>query len=857
MKRHLLLRHTIPGALVAACVATALCLGIFAYGTAADRLRTAAQERLEALAQSRAGAVDTLLDGLEGDLALTANTRSLRDAAIALANGWRVEAGNGDVSAALRGRYVDTNPHGPGRRHLLEKPDGNTLYDMAHQRIQAWLNDLRQRRGLADVLLLSPAGDVLYSVAKDRDFARPLSPGPLADLVAAVKQGGQQVQATDIFPYDGDRAAFLAAPVLLGGDTPTVLAVLAFRLRADALDATVGNAQGLGRTGDAQVLGADGLPRSRARFAAATEADAAMTASAETGRALGLGWRVRAVAGMDEVLAPVQAMRMRMLVAGIGVLTLVCAVGIMFARGLTRPLAAMSRAMQSLARGERELGIPATERHDEIGAMAQAMAVFKEALTQADQLRRQQDHQNQMRELRSRDLDRAMREFETQVGAIVRTVTAAAEKLQHDARAMSADAEDTRRQTEAGGTEAERTADSVGTVAAAATELSASIDEIDRRMRDTGRVTGTAVAHAAHAGEAMRKVVENSQEIEGVLRTISLIANQTNLLALNATIEAARAGDAGKGFAVVAEEVKHLANKTAQATEEIAAQIAAMRQVTDGAAQAMAGIIEMVGDMGRLSGEMTAAIEEQGNATREIAHGADRAAQATHAVTTIIGAVGQASLSTRDTAQSVLDSSLHLAGQADHLRGEIESFLAQVADIGLRSDDEPFIARAQDTARLIGAALERAVDGDRITLEALFDQDYRPVAGTDPQQYLSPFTELADLLLPPLQEPVLSFDPRMVFCVAVDRNGYLPTHNRAFSHPQGDDPDWNNAHCRNRRLFDDPTGLDAARNTEPFLLQSYRRNMGGGRYVMMKDASAPIMVRGRHWGGLRLGYRIN
>jgi len=103
---------------------------------------------------------------------------------------------------------------------------------------------------------------------------------------------------------------------------------------------------------------------------------------------------------------------------------------------------------------------------------------------------------------------------------------------------------------------------------------------------------------------------------------------------------------------------------------------------------------------------------------------------------------------------------------------------------------------------------------------------------------------------------VLDFDPRVVFCVAVDRNGYLPVHNPQFSQPQGRDPDWNNAHCRNRRIFDDATGLDAARNTESFLLQSYRRNMGGGQYVMMKDSSAPIMVRGKHWGALRVGYRL-
>jgi len=99
-------------------------------------------------------------------------------------------------------------------------------------------------------------------------------------------------------------------------------------------------------------------------------------------------------------------------------------------------------------------------------------------------------------------------------------------------------------------------------------------------------------------------------------------------------------------------------------------------------------------------------------------------------------------------------------------------------------------------------------------------------------------------------------DCRITFCVAVDRNAYLPTHNRKYSQPQGKDPVWNNANCRNRRIFADRTGLRAGRNTEPFILQTYRRDMGGGNFLLMKDLSAPITIKGRHWGGLRLGYKV-
>ena len=171
--------------------------------------------------------------------------------------------------------------------------------------------------------------------------------------------------------------------------------------------------------------------------------------------------------------------------------------------------------------------------------------------------------------------------------------------------------------------------------------------------------------------------------------------------------------------------------------------------------------------------------------------------------------------------------------------------------------DTPFIEAARTAAATIARAFSDALQTGQITRADLFDHRYKPIPGTDPQQMLAPFTALCDRLLPPIQEPLLSLSSRIVFCAAVDVNGYLPTHNRVFSHPQRPgQPDWNAANCRNRRIFADRVGLAAGRSTTPFLLQSYRRDMGGGQFALMKDVSAPIMVEGRHWGGLRLAYRV-
>jgi methyl-accepting chemotaxis protein len=176
-----------------------------------------------------------------------------------------------------------------------------------------------------------------------------------------------------------------------------------------------------------------------------------------------------------------------------------------------------------------------------------------------------------------------------------------------------------------------------------------------------------------------------------------------------------------------------------------------------------------------------------------------------------------------------------------------------LAESGCQTADTHLIELAQETAARVGTLFEQAVRRGEIDIEDLFDCTYEPIPDTDPEQYETPYLALCDRVLPSIQEPILAVDPRIAFCAAVDINGYLPTHNVKYSQPQSDDPVWNAANCRNRRIFDDRTGLGAGRNERSFLLQTYRRDMGGGTFVLMKDISAPIMVAGRHWGGFRIG----
>jgi methyl-accepting chemotaxis protein len=152
---------------------------------------------------------------------------------------------------------------------------------------------------------------------------------------------------------------------------------------------------------------------------------------------------------------------------------------------------------------------------------------------------------------------------------------------------------------------------------------------------------------------------------------------------------------------------------------------------------------------------------------------------------------------------------------------------------------------------------ERGVSSGAISIDALFDSDYVEIPGTNPLQHRTRILDWADRALPVFQEAFLAKDPRMVFCVAIDRNGYLPVHNKIYSHPQrAGDVAWNTANCRNRRIFNDTAGLAAGQNQRTYLIQSYARDMGNGKTVMMREIDVPIRVQGRHWGGFRNAYKL-
>jgi methyl-accepting chemotaxis protein len=360
-------------------------------------------------------------------------------------------------------------------------------------------------------------------------------------------------------------------------------------------------------------------------------------------------------------------------------LLLVVGMSLLLGRSIVQPITGMTAAMRKIAEGETATIIPALERRDEVGAMAQSVQVFKDNMIEAVRLRGEQDELKKTAEAEKHGLlGRMADDFEHGVRGSLDALTGAAVELRATSNSMSTTASEASQQATTVAAVAEQASANVQTVAAATEELSSSVSEIGRQVAQSTRIAGQAVEEANRTNVTVQGLSAAAQKIGDVIKLINDIASQTNLLALNATIEAARAGEAGKGFAVVASEVKSLASQTAKATEDISAQVAAMQGATTDAVQAIESIGGTIGAINEITTAIASAVEEQGSATKEIARNVQEAAQGTSMVSSNIGSVTDAAGETGAAAGRVLASAEELNRQAAALRAKVDGFLVNI-----------------------------------------------------------------------------------------------------------------------------------------------------------------------------------
>ncbi len=425
-------------------------------------------------------------------------------------------------------------------------------------------------------------------------------------------------------------------------------------------------------------------------------------------------WKIGDVRGVLEVTQNIEpqliagenlANLIVLILLGIGILLI--AITIFVSRKVAAKVGKITDVMSELAdqnRDSEEIEISGTDQEDEIGNMAKALQIFKDAAIEKNILEGKQEEVRQEadatrvaaekdREERALETEAAKKKaeqenrdallnlvnsFENSVGNVVDGVASAATEMQSTAQNMTGISERTTSQAGSVSKASANATANVQSVASAAEELSMSIREISQQVSKSSQITSQAVDEAGKADVLIKGLDSGAQNIGEVVLLIQDIAEQTNLLALNATIEAARAGDAGKGFAVVASEVKNLASQTAKATEQISGQISEIQNATTDAVGAIQGISKTIQNVNEIASSIASAVEEQGAATQEISTSVQKAAIGTQEVSASIGAVTEAATESDEASKNVLDASRELSEQAENLRSQVDSFVQNV-----------------------------------------------------------------------------------------------------------------------------------------------------------------------------------
>jgi len=372
-----------------------------------------------------------------------------------------------------------------------------------------------------------------------------------------------------------------------------------------------------------------------------------------------------------------------------------------------------------------------------------------------------------------------------------------------------------------------------------------------QQLRDNITIVNLLNESVNNAAEKIQSLEQKASEIQSITDVIDGISSQTNLLALNAAIEAARAGEQGRGFAVVADEVRALAAKTADATHQIGEMLNQIGKETNETTTVMTTIVQqtdsVVNTMTSLSQSFTDIdnlMSDSSAASNQISHALQEQDSAAAEISTSV-------VSLHDFLVDKSSETQNVSVQAQTLSNSTESIFVHLSEFDSNTLISSMCRQAELAAKHVSELFEQSVAANKISQQQLFDFNYKPLGNSEPKKFTSGFDTFTDQNLPQIQEPLLQEFSEMIYAGAVDINGYFPTHNKCFSKPLTGNPEIDMVSNRTKRMFNDPTGIRCGQHTDKFLLQTYKRDTG----EIMHDVSAPIFVKGKHWGGFRIGFK--
>ena len=617
----------LPATIVALSLFASLSVAIVGYLDYRRTILNGAESDFRVLLESRSGVLLTWIENIEKNVQNLGSDPTIVAAVNTFSNSYNLMID----SAGLQAAYITDNPNPEGQKHLLDQAPASIPYHFQHGQYHPYVRQLGDAAGYYDIFLFNVNGDLLYSVAKETDFATNFVTGPFRDSGLAVAfsraasgSAGEVygVDFTRYAPSGGQAAAFMATPVV--NTTGQVIGVVAIQIPSNQINAIMNNPTGLGTTGEMYVVGSDRLTRTPSRFEdghavlQSTDMLVQTQSVSQSGtniwsNAIGIGgapvlanrsqlevfgntWQIVGEMELAELTAPVVVVRNKLALLTLAVVMLSTVVGWLIARSFVRPLDRVGQAMHTIAKKNYDVALPDQARQDEIGKLAQSLDALRDRLEKSDAAEEERRHlqaeqsevveslSSALGQLAKGDLthqiDGAFRpEYDKLRQNYNRTLVnlndtlGAVETRASDIRARSNElskaSDELSRRTENQAATLEQTAAALDQLTASVTSAAEGARQVETFVGDARKDAQESEPVVKNAVNAMNKIESSSAEISKIIGVIDDIAFQTNLLALNAGVEAARAGEAGRGFAVVASEVRALAQRSSDAAKQI------------------------------------------------------------------------------------------------------------------------------------------------------------------------------------------------------------------------------------------------------------------------------------------------